>query len=1153
MEISSALLSEITIYSKYAKYVPELRRRETWEELVLRNMLMHIAKHPNLADEIGEVYQLVFDKKVLPSMRSLQFAGAPIELNPTRIFNCFARQTKFVTSEGIKSFEDYNHGDKIKVLSHTGAWQNATVKQYGTQNLNKISFKRGNSLERNIYATSNHRWILKNGESTTNLKINDNVLSAPNVFDKFVYEESSPKERSSVREIGQQETNFDPRNKDTKAYSISTSLTSSTNMAWKVVDIQFSHEAEVWCLEVENDNSFVLDCGISTGNCSYLPIDSWEAFHEVMFLLLGGTGVGYSVQKKHIAKLPEIKKPNNKKKRFLIPDSIEGWADTIKELMHSYFFGTAEVLFDYRGIRPKGSAIKTAGGKAPGPEPLKKAVESVKRILDAKAPNSKLTSLEVHDIVCYISDAVLAGGIRRSALIAGFSLNDEAMLNAKAGEWWKDNGQRARANNTAIMLRHRVKKEDFEKLWEKVRDSGSGEPGIYFSNNSEMFSNPSLRKGTKVLTANGIFPIEELQDKEFYVKNLHGIKSKAKCFLSGKNKELYKVTLQNRFEYFCTPEHKWAVKLNNSWTKKDTAELKVGDILPTLRQSSLFDGNLGDFKDGFLIGWLYGDGWICSRKDNGAHQYGLCVSKEDEQNGIFAYLKNVLKEKIGEGITFTDRGSTWECNFQRKSAHEYFSKFGVDKKEFGLPEKIWNECSEEFRKGFIDALISSDGSVDVTTKKKILISSSREKLVKDLQELLGFYGITTFIHHNIQKGNKFPNGIIYDKEYHSYVLSFSKRTSLIHFNNHFSIKHEKKRMRLCAMVKDVNIVPNLNGEMKIISVEKTNLKEDVWDIVVYDDTHCFQISQVITGNCNEISLKPMQFCNLTSINVSDVTTQEEFNKRARAAAFIGTLQASYTDFHYLRDIWKETTEKEALLGVSMTGIATGGVLKLDMKEAAECVKQENARIAKIVGINPAARCTAVKPEGTLSLVVGSSSGIHAWHSQYYIRRMRFNKIEPVAEYLMKEIPELIEEDQFNPNQIVLSIPVKAPDGAITRNETAIEMLERVKKVSLDWVKTGHRRGDNTHNVSATVSIKEDEWATVGQWMWDNKDCYNGLSVLPADNGSYVQAPFQDCDELTYSRLLQHAKKIDLTKVVEVEDLTELKENLACSSGKCDIG
>jgi len=305
--------------------------------------------------------------------------------------------------------------------------------------------------------------------------------------------------------------------------------------------------------------------------------------------------------------------------------------------------------------------------------------------------------------------------------------------------------------------------------------------------------------------------------------------------------------------------------------------------------------------------------------------------------------------------------------------------------------------------------------------------------------------------------------------------------------------------------------------------------------------------------CAEISLRPFQFCNLTTINAGDVESQEDFEARAKAAAFIGTLQASYTNFHYLRDIWKRTTEKEALIGVSMTGIASGAVLTLDMKSAAKVVKEENARVAALIGTNPASRCTTVKPEGTSSLVLGTSSGIHSWHNDFYIRRIRVGKNESIYNYLINNHPELVDDEFFKPNiQAVIEVPQKAPEGAVTRQESALDLLKRVSKVWKEWVKPGHRKGANRNNVSTTVTIKPDEWQEVGEWMWENRDNFTALSVLPFDGGSYIQAPFEDITEEEYNERVKILHNINLDDVVEFSDDTNLQGEAACSSNGCEV-
>lgn len=619
MDLEKKILSDITVHMKYARYLDDYNRRENWDELVTRNMDMHIEKFPELETEIRKNYEMVYNKKVLPSMRSMQFGGKPIQVSPNRIFNC-----------------------------------------------------------------------------------------------------------------------------------------------------------------------------------AFCPIDDPRVFGEIMFLLLGGTGVGFSVQTHHVEKLPEIRRPSVKRtRRYLIGDSIEGWADAVKSLVLSYFKGTSRLRFDFSDIRPKGARLVTSGGKAPGPQPLRECLMKIDGILGSKQDGDILEPIEVHDIVCHVADAVLAGGIRRAALISLFSADDEEMLAAKTANWWETNPQRGRANNSVVLMRHRIDRDTFMNIWERVKASGSGEPGFYFSNDKEWGTNP----------------------------------------------------------------------------------------------------------------------------------------------------------------------------------------------------------------------------------------------------------------------------------------------------------------------------------------------------------------------CCEIALRPYQFCNLTEVNVSDVATQKEYEARVKAAAFIGTLQASYTDFHYLRPVWQRNTEKDALVGVSMTGIASGGVLRLNMAQAASAVKKENARVADLIGIRPAARTTCVKPAGTTSLTLGTSSGIHAWHNDYYIRRIRVGKNEAIYGYLKDNHPELVEDEYFRPHDTaVISVPQKSAENAITRHESALDMLDRVRHVSLDWIKTGHSRGQNTHNVSATITIKPDEWKAVGEWMWLNRKVYNGLSVLPWNGGTYRQAPFEDCTKEEYEALLPSLRNINLDLINEETDETDLSGEIACGGGggSCEV-
>lgn len=311
-----------------------------------------------------------------------------------------------------------------------------------------------------------------------------------------------------------------------------------------------------------------------------------------------------------------------------------------------------------------------------------------------------------------------------------------------------------------------------------------------------------------------------------------------------------------------------------------------------------------------------------------------------------------------------------------------------------------------------------------------------------------------------------------------------------------------------------------------------------------------------TNPCAEISLQTNQFCNLTTINQTGVKDKKDWLNRVYSATLLGTLQAAYTDFPYLRPIWKQTTESEALLGVSNTGIADayGQISAEWLQEGATLAKEVNEKYARKLGINPAARITTIKPEGTASCVLGSSSGIHARHAAHYLRRIRMNKDDALALYLKATIPELVEDDTFSANGVVVTIPQESPKGAIIRNgETAKSLFERTIFYHENWIKPGHNSGVNTHNVSVTISYKKEETDELFDLLWSHRDSYTAISLLPFDGGNYTQAPFEECDKETFDKYNAMVKDIDLTKVQEENDNTNRIENLACTGvGGCEV-
>ena len=668
-------LGDLVVYTKYSNYMPQLKRRQTWDESINVLENMYIEKFPNLSSKIIESFKFVREKKVLASMRSIQFGGLPIEINPARVFNC-----------------------------------------------------------------------------------------------------------------------------------------------------------------------------------SYGIIDHPFFFAESMFLLLCGTGVGFSSRKHHVKKLPKVGKPDGDR-RFLVGDSIEGWADSIRQLVYAYMRNNPKPRFDYSDIRKKGTLIKKTGGTAPGPEKLKYAHQKIEAVL-IQAIGRRLTELEASDIMCYLADCVLSGGVREAAMINLFDIDN-----------------------------------------------------------------------TDLLTCKSVFNIDDVSVVD-------------------------------------TKEDGWKIKFT----------------LPENQIMNINCYNDNEYQEAFITN-KFGDYDLKNAIDNKKLPFYYLHPQRGRMNISVAAVRN-------------------------KTTREQF-------------DKMWDACKKS-------------GA----------------------------------------------------------------------------------------------------GEPGIYWCNDTNEG---------------------TNPCAEIGLKPFQFCNLTSINVYNVESQQDLNKRARVAAFIGTLQASYTDFHYLRPIWKETTEDDALLGVSMTGIASGRVLQYNLEEAALCVNDENKITSKEIGINIAANTTCLKPEGTGTFAAGVlGNGIHSIHDHYFFRNNRIKKKEPVYQFLKELMPEFVNDEFLNEEHgAVVSMPIKAPDGCLLRNEGALAMLERVRKFTSEWVRAGHNRGNHRHNVSATVSISNEEWGVAADWMWENREIYNGLACLPYSDHVYKQAPFETITKEQYERaLLKFPKNVDFTSILEETNNVELVQQLACAGGAC---
>lgn len=553
-------------------------------------------------------------------------------------------------------------------------------------------------------------------------------------------------------------------------------------------------------------------------NCTFGICDRPEFFHEALFLLMCGTGVGFSVEFEHVEKIPALAASINEGevKHFTVPDTVEGWALGMKELIKSYMEGYL-VEFNYSEIRPRGTALKVSGGRAPGHVPLRRALERCRGILD-DALGRKLKPIECYDLVMHGADAVIAGGVRRSATICLFSPDDGEMMNAKRGNWFETNPQRGRSNNSVKLIRNETSRAQFMRIFNKQKEWG--EPGFYFADSLSHGSNP--------------------------------------CCEIGLNAHL-----------------------------EEDGEIKTG-----------------------------------------------------------------------------------------------------------------------------------------------------------------------------------------------------------------------------------------------------------W-----------------------------QFCNLTEINGASLKTEEDFEIAVRAATIIGTCQAGFTEFPFLGETTEKLCQREALLGVSITGMMDSPEVALNseiQRRMAELAIEVNTTLATKMGISPAARLTCVKPAGTTSLLLGTASGIHPRHARRYFRRIQANRQDPVYQYFQKHNPQMCEPSVWSANKTddVITFCVEAPENAKVRSEMkAIEFLKQVHSTQINWVKPGTARPESNpglyHNVSNTVTVREDEWEDVAEFIWENRADFTGISLLHfAGDKAYPQAPHEEVstpqDETQWNETVANFSEVDFTGMHEKEDVTNLQGEVACAGGACEI-
>lgn len=928
-------------------------------------------------------------------------------------------------------------------------------------------------------------------------------------------------------------------------------------------------------------------------NCAVRHVDSTRAFAEIFHSLLCGNGMGIGLSKHFLGRLPDLVTSEDKTGTvitYVIEDTIEGWADSIEALLLCYMKNTAytgrKICFDYSKIRKKGTPLKTGGGKAPGYKGLKNAHLKIKALLDfiiEENKQTRLKSIDAYDILMHCSDAVLSGGIRRSATSVIFEKDDIDMMEAKTffivekkhkfgfnddtskyvGDvkvkgrkyhvelneydynmlqnenkisWSHIEPQRARSNNSVLLLRSESTKEELSAIIQKSREFG--EPGFAFANHPWTLFNPCQPAFAPIIGQDGLKTMGDVKIGDLIWSETGWTKVINKWSTGVKDVYSYKTRAG---VFYGTENH----KIVQNGEKVEAKDAESVDVLSGPEIKSIEWDSMA-IMDGLMIG----DG---TQHNTSAIKTALLIGEKDldyftDPNISSLIVSNHSMNKIAWVVT---------------SSIESEDLVELPKRE--IPQRyIYNNATKIA--SFLRGLYSANGSI---CADRVTLKSASIKLIEQVQLMLSSLGIKSYYTTNKAHMVEWHNGNYESKE--SYDLNIT--TDRIKFKNLIGFIQKYKMEKLEEVINSK--VRYSSGKKNYEIVQKEYLgKMEVFDITVDNQPHTYWTGGLNVSNCFEISFIPVtedgvcgvQMCNLTSINGAKVKTLEDFLECVTAATIIGTLQAAYTQFEYLNQASRKLTEEEALLGVSITGMMDSPDILLNpecQRKAAELAVQVNKEWAARIGIKPAARVTCVKPEGTSSLVLGCASGIHPHHARNYIRRVQCNKIDNVYKYFKKQNSSLCEESIWSANKTddVISFPLSVSEKAILKEElNAIKHLEIIKSTQQNWVQSGTsdvNKKDCAHNVSCTVLCKDDEWDKVTDYLYENRNYFSAVSLLPACGDKiYKQAPLEKMETVeemkVFNKMKEDFKAVDYTKLVENDDETSLQQEVVCAGGNCEI-
>jgi hypothetical protein len=908
-------------------------------------------------------------------------------------------------------------------------------------------------------------------------------------------------------------------------------------------------------------------------NCSFLPIDNLKAFSELLYILMQGTGVGFSVEKRFIENLPTVSSliENHSEDITIlqVEDSTEGWADAIYYLLVSMFKGL-EVDLDYSLIRPRGSVLKTKGGRASGADPLRVCVSFIKQALQ-NARGRKLTTLECHDICCSLAEVVVVGGVRRSAMISFSDPDDALMRHAKD---WRTSDfplKRYMSNNSAF-FEEKPTREVFDREWEQLALSGSGERGFSIDNwwryadrpKGATRSNPCVTGDTRVMTEHGLVQIKDFLgspkrlviDSRFGTSK-EGYTSEKGAFITG-NREVFRLITKQGYEVKLTSDHK--VMTPRGWVQAQY--LKKGDSVHICNNGGMF-GTEGNEQIGAVAGWYAGDGTI------GRGSPKLYFYHEDR--GLTQYFKECIEAVVGKEVNV----SSYEKSKRDSIGSSLLRDYLPTDDRTTVPEIVWRG-TEECQRAYLSALFSADGCVIGDLKKgaSVRLHSTKIDHLKNVQQILLNFNICSKIYTGRMKEGfrMMPDGkgglkAYFCKESSELVISCQ---SLVTFSQKIGFIREDKQNALCSIIDSYKRSPNRDKFFAdFVSLEPLGV-ETVYDLTEMT-THSFIANGIVVHNCHEIGLRYTlsnnpwtgeggggQFCNLSAVVVRKEDTVEELVNKVRIATWIGCIQSTFTHFPYLRPAWARVSREDRLIGVDITGqcdnirlCSDRGVLELLNNVAVSVAKEAS----EALGITMPVAITCGKPSGNTSQMLDCSSGFHPRYSPYYYRHVRLSADDPLSALLRDQgvpiFPEVGEENKptSEVRTWVVRFPIKAPKDSVTRDqETSVQQMTRYLDIMQTWCKV---RG---HNQSATIYVKDGDWGMVGDWVWEHFDEIVGLSFLPYDGGNYKLAPYEELSEEEYLDMVQDFPEVDFTKLSDYEktDMGEGSNEIACTGGICEI-